>query len=95
MLAIKNITFDQPFKKLDHKMLGFFEVIGNKRVFVELQLLQSIKIYNVFHSNLLQKASTDPLTNQVNKLPPPVIINNKEKCKIEDILNAENHRVKV
>lgn len=60
-------------------MLGFFEVTGNKRVSVKLQLLQSIKIHNVFHQNLLQKISIDPLTNQDNEPPPLIIINNKEK----------------
>ena len=76
-------------------MLGFFEVIGNKEVSVELQLPQSIKIHNVFHPNLLQKASTDPLTNQVNEPPPPVIINNEEEWEVEDILDARSHRGKL
>ena len=62
-LSTRNITIDRLSKKLEHKMLGLFKVIGNKRVSIELQLLQSIKIHNVFHPNLLQKASTDPLTN--------------------------------
>ncbi len=52
-LSTRNITTDRPSKKLDHKILGFFEVIENKGVFVELQLPQSIKIYNIFHPNLL------------------------------------------
>ena len=76
-LSTRNITTDQPSKKLHHKMLGSFEVIGNKRVSVELQLPQSMKIHNVFHPNLLQKASTDALTNQVNEPPPSFIINNE------------------
>ena len=38
-----------------------------------------MKIYNVFHLNLLQKALTNLLIGQVNKLALPVIINNKEK----------------
>ncbi len=80
-LSTRNITIDQPFKKLDHKMLGVFEIIGNKKVSVELQLLQSIKIYNVFHSNLLLKVSIDPLTNQVNE-PLLSIIRKSEKLKI-------------
>ena len=50
-----------------------------------------MKIDNVFYSNLLQKALTDPLTNQINKLLPPVIINNKKEWKVENILNAKNH----
>ena len=76
-------------------MLGFFKVIGNKGVFDELQLPQSMKIHNVFYSNLLQKASTDPLTNQVNEPPPPVIINNEEEWKVENIFNAKSHQGKL
>ena len=68
-LSTRNIITDRPSKKLDHKMLSFFEVIGNKGVSIELQLPQSMKIHNVFHPNLLQKASTDHLTNQVNEPP--------------------------
>ena len=62
-LSIRNITTDRPSKKLDHKMLGLFEVIGNKEVSIELQLPQSMEIHNLFHSNLLRKASIDPFTN--------------------------------
>ena len=94
-LSIKNITTDQPSKKLDHKMLSSFEVIGNKRVSVKLQLPQSMKIHNVFHPNLLQKALTDPLPNQVNEPPPPVIINNKEEWEVENILDARSHQGKL
>ena len=60
-------------------MLGFFEFIGNKRVSIELQLLQAMKIHNIFHLYLLQKISIDLLTNQANEPLPLVIINNKEK----------------
>lgn len=60
-------------------MLSFFEVIEKKKVFIKLQLPQSIKIHNVFHSNLLQKASTDLLTNQVKKPSTLIIIVNKKE----------------
>ena len=50
-----------------------------------------MKIHNVFHPNLLRKASTNPLTNQINEPSPPVIINNKKKWEIEDILDARSH----
>ena len=90
-LSTRNITTDRPSKKLDHKMLGPFEVIGNKGISVDLQLPQSMKLHNVFHPNLLRKASTDPLTNQVNEPPTPVIINNEEECEVEDILDARSY----
>ncbi len=94
-LSTKNISTDQPFKKLDHKMIGPFDVIGKTRISLELQLLQAMKIHNVFHPNLLQKASTDPLTSQVNEPAPPVIIDNEEEWEVEDILDARSHRGKI
>ncbi len=54
-----------------------------------------MKIYNVFHPNLLQKASTNPFTGQVNELTLPVIINNKEEWEVKDILDAKSHRGKI
>lgn len=76
-------------------MLDPFEVIRNKRVSVKLQLLQSIKIYNAFHANLLKKTFTDSLTNQVNELSFLVIINNKKKWEVENILNAKSYQGKL
>ena len=94
-LSTRNIIADRPSKKLDHKMLGLFDVIGIKNVSVELQLPPSMKIHNVFHPNLLRKKSIDPLTNQVNEPPPPVIINNGEEWEVEDILDARSYRGKL
>ena len=48
----KNITINQLSKKLDYKMLGFFKVIENKKVSIKLQLLEYMKIHNVFYLNL-------------------------------------------
>lgn len=70
---------DQSFKKLNHKILAFFEVIRNKKGSVKLQLAQLIKIPYVFHLDLLQKVLTNFLINQVNEPLPLVIINNKEE----------------
>ena len=89
-LSTKNIGIDQLSKKLDHKMMDFFEVIGKKNILLELQLLQAIKIHNIFHLNLLWKASTNPLTSQLNQSAPPVIINNKEKWEVKNIFDARS-----
>ena len=51
-LSTKNISTDLPSKKLNHKMIGSFEVIGKKRILLELKLPQAMKIHNVFHPNL-------------------------------------------
>lgn len=50
-LSTNNITTNRPSKKLDHKILGPFDVIGNEGASVELQLPRSMKIHNVFHPN--------------------------------------------
>ena len=52
-LSIKNISTDQLSQKLDHKMIGPFEVIGKKGILLELQLPQAMQIHNVFYPNLL------------------------------------------
>ncbi len=52
-LSTKDISTDQPSKKLDHKIIGPFDVIGKKGISLEFQLPQAMKIHNVFHPNLL------------------------------------------
>ena len=41
-------------------MIDFFEIIEKKKILLKLQFLQAMKIYNIFHLNLLQKTSTNP-----------------------------------
>ena len=43
-----------------------------------------------FLPNLFQKASTDPLTGQVNKPALLMIINNEEEWEVEDIFDARS-----
>lgn len=51
-LFTKNITTNQLAKKLYHKIIGSFEVIGKKdNISLNLQLFQAIKIYNIFQPN--------------------------------------------
>lgn len=60
-------------------MIGFFKVIGKKSILLELQLLQAIKIYKIFHINLLSKSLIDLLTSQIDKPAILVIVNNKKR----------------
>ena len=44
-----------------------------------LELPHTMKIYDVFHPNLLWKAATNPLPSQQNSLLSPTIVDIKEK----------------
>ena len=48
-----------------------------------------MKIHDVFHSNLLQKAATDPLPGQRNKPEPLTIIDDEKKFEVNDIFDAK------
>ncbi len=76
-------------------MIESFDVIEKKSISLELQLLQTMKIHNIFYLNLLWKTSIAPLTSQVNKPIPPIIINNKEEWEVEKILDARSHHGKI
>lgn len=54
-----------------------------------------MKIHNVFHPNFLGKASIDLCTGYVNKPTLAVIVNNKEKWKVEEIFNARSFSEKI
>ena len=53
-----------------------------------LDLPTFMKIQNVFHPSLLQKASADPLSGQYNDSTPSIIVNNKKEWEVNDILDA-------
>ena len=78
-LLTKNIKIERPSKKLDHKMIGLYkvkELVGSS---YRLELPHIMKIHDIFHPNLLQKAATNPLPSQQNSLPPPTVVDNKKK----------------
>ncbi len=49
----RNIVTISLFKKLNDKMLKSFKVIDSVSFFYKLKLLEIMRIYNVFHSELL------------------------------------------
>ena len=54
----------------------------------QLDLLVSMKIYNVFYSSLFRKTAENSLFSQYNNSIPQVIVNNKKEWKVDDILDA-------
>ena len=91
-LSTKNIKTKRPLKKLDHKMIGPYKVKELVGSFYWLELLHTMKIYDVFHPNLLQKAAINPLPGQRNSPPPLIVGNNKEEWEVNNILNAKRSR---
>ena len=87
-LLTKNIKTKRPSKKLDHKMVSPFKIKALVGSSCRLDLPTSMKIHNVFHPSLLRKASADPLPGQHNDPAPPVIVDDKEEWKVNDILDA-------
>ena len=78
-LSSKNIITDRSFKKLKDKMLDSFSIMKKVRIFYELQLPHIMKIYNIFHLNLLCKNSENLLSDQVQKSSESIITVNNEK----------------
>ena len=78
-LSTRNIKTKRPSKKLDHKMIGPYKVKKLVRSFYQLELSHTMKIHDIFHPNLLQKAATDPLSGQHNSSPLLTVMNDKEE----------------
>ena len=60
-------------------MIGLYKVKKLVRLSYQLELLHTMKIYGVFHFNLLWKTATNPLSGQQNSLLPSTVVDNKEK----------------
>ncbi len=59
----KNIVTIRPFKKLNDKMLESFINLGPVGSSYKLKLSDSMRVHDVFHSDLLRSAVNDLLLN--------------------------------
>ncbi len=57
-----------------------------------LDLAASIRIHDLFQLSLLRPVVTNPLDGQHALLPPPVVVDDKEKYQVEDILDSRMRR---
>ena len=78
-------------KKLDHKKIGPYRITGLVGSSYWLDLPASMRIHDVFHPSFFRQTAKDPLPGQHNDLLPPVVMNNKEECKVDNIFDAKKH----
>ncbi len=88
----RNIVIARLFKKLDDKMLDSFKVTDSVDFFYKLKLSDTMRIRDVFHSELLRPAVDDSLPGQKNELSGSIVVNNEDEWEIDDILNFRRYQ---
>ncbi|TKA68421.1 hypothetical protein B0A49_13253, partial [Cryomyces minteri] len=85
----KNIKTTRPSKKLDWKWLGPYKV---KRVVspyaYQLESPRTVRVHDVFHTNLLRPATTDSIPGQRQLPPPPIIVDGEQEWQIEEVVDS-------
>jgi len=84
----RNIVTARPSKKLNDKMLDSFQITESVGSFYKLKLSETMRIHDVFHSELLRSAVDDSLPGQKNESSRSIVINDEDEWKINDILNS-------
>jgi hypothetical protein len=88
----RNIVIARLFKKLDDKMLDSFKVTDSVDFFYKLKLSDTMRIHDVFHSELLRSVVDDSLSGQKNELSKSIVVNDEDEWEIDDILNFRRYR---
>ncbi len=88
----RNIVTTRLFKKLNDKMLDSFQIIDLVDSFYKLKLLETMRIHNVFHSELLRLVVNDSLSDQKNESLKSIVMNDEDEWEIDDILNSWRYR---
>ena len=86
-LKNKNIQSNRPSKKLDQKRYRPFRILKDigSEVF-QLELLEGWAIHNMFNEDLLTRCVEPKFKGQYkDPTPPPMIINEKEEYKVEEV----------
>ncbi len=88
----RNIVTARLFKKLNDKMLDSFQIIDFVDSFYKLKLSETMRIHDVFHSELLRLVVNDSLSDQKNEPSKSIVVNDEDEWKIDDILNFRRYR---
>ncbi len=90
-LFIKNIKIERSFKKLDHKWIDLYKIKKILKEVYQLNLSQSMKIHDTFHTSLLRSAITNSLIEQMQSSSSSVVMNEEKEYEINDILDNRYH----
>ncbi len=75
----QNIVTARSFKKLNDKMLDSFQITESVDSFYKLKLSKTMRIHDVFHSELLRSAVDDSLSDQKNESSKSIVINDEDE----------------
>ncbi len=75
----RNIVTARSFKKLDDKMLDSFINLDLIDSSYKLKLSESMRVHNVFHSDLLRSVVDDLLSDQKNEFSDLIVINDEDE----------------
>ncbi|QRW27814.1 Retrotransposable element Tf2 protein [Rhizoctonia solani] len=90
----KNVELRTNSNKLDPKQLGPFKITEKISSHTyRLDLLESLRIHNVFYVGLLSKAHESP-RQPFPECPPPETIEGEEEYKVEQIINSKQQQGK-
>ncbi len=88
----RNIVTARSSKKLNDKMLGPFQITEPVGSSYKLELPETMRIHDVFHSGLLRPAVDDSLPGQKNEPSGPIVVNDEDEWEIDDILDSRRYR---
>ncbi len=88
----RNIITARSFKKLNDKMLDSFQITESVDSFYKLKLSKTMRIHDVFHSELFHSVVDDSLSDQKNESLKSIVINDEDEWEIDDILNSQRYK---
>ena len=93
-LDTRNLKMERPSKKLSERYIGPYPIVEViSPTTYRLELPRSMQNHNVFHTNLLRAAATDPLPGQHQASPPRVVIERDRTGKEWMIKNILDSRI--
>ncbi len=76
---------------MNYKIIDFYKILKILKKACQLELSQSMKIHDIFYIFLLRFALIDFLIEQIQSSSSSIIVNEKEKYEVNDILNNHYH----